>query len=61
MLTCVNSGRVDWIRTSDPLTPRKTRYKQATNLPAVLYNAMVQYRTLLHTLTHSLLVRAGAR
>ena len=28
-LTCESSGRVDWIRTSDPLTPSQVRYQTA--------------------------------
>ena len=30
------SGRVDWIRTSDPLTPSQRTKTKTSNLPAVL-------------------------
>ena len=36
-LTSVNSGRVDWIRTSDPLTPSQVRYQTAP--PPVMYRS----------------------
>ena len=52
MRDLVFSGRVDWIRTSDPLTPSYHRLQSPNVLPAALCVATSQLHALYHTFTH---------